>query len=957
MTKLIKIASPAEVAVDVIFVHGLDGDAIQTWGKDGSSNWLDWLATDVAGVQVWTLDYDAASSKLRGASMRLEDRAVNVLEALSLEDLGARPICFVAHSLGGLLVKEVILESRGASGRKAELSAAVAGVVFLSTPHSGSALASIAKTLVPYFSSNAIFDLGLDDAHLRRMGTHYRDWADSSSAAHVVLYENRDTRHVRVVTPSSADPGLSRVTPIPVDQDHVSIAKPASRDDLVYKSILRLVRDTRSSMDRQPTEAALHHDPDAIPNNSPPTDPVATSESATTPTGTTTSPRISSQTPYFLMRRAVSDQLLPLEAGRASLVALSGPPGIGKTTLVTQWASSHSDRFPGAQLYVNMNGYGPGPRIDLSELTRILLTALGAPPTAIPEGDEERLAVCRTQLSGAGNLLVLDNVESAVQVARLLSPFPPCATLVTSRDTLEPLVLSGALAVKVPPFNESESSEYLENRLGTSWLRADRASVDLVIETCSGVPLALGLVGARASMDALTSTDVATQLTSAEGALDFLDLGDDRSGIAAVYSWSLSKLSMLARSAFAFIGLLRSRRFRRDLIRAGLRLTDREAQQSLLELRRASLVDAQNSSLFSAHDLTLQVAASSAYKWLSEAECDRAWSGAVRFLASAAYAADRVLYPKRSEIPLPVSKETDLGALTYSKAFEWFRESLAAALAVLDNAPRPANTHELWQLSWGLTTYLDRSGSWEDYARSQRAGVELARSLNDAQLIAISQRLLATALTRTGHHDEARERLSESLILSDSQSEAARTTLALAFVDGAQGEFAPALNLASQAFEIYNEEDDEVGAARALSFVVAYRTQVDPHHPASPADIRRAIGTLRSLSNTWELGHALHHEGALHRALGNLGEAVESFAESAEIFRTTEDPYLEARAWTAAGDSAAERNDHVTAYRYWSRARGLLAPFGPAFTAGFSERFADSKETVSEPLPTPHPMP
>ncbi|PZU36927.1 MAG: hypothetical protein DI573_12610 [Microbacterium sp.] len=956
MTRLIKIASPVEVAVDVIFVHGLDGDALETWGNDGATNWLEWLATDVPGVRVWTLDYDAASSKLRGAAMRLEDRTVNVLEALSLEDLGARPICFVAHSLGGLLVKEVILESRLEREHKAKLSAAIAGVVFLSTPHSGSALASIAKALVPFLPSNAIFDLGLDDAHLRRMGTHYRDWADSSPATHLVLYETRKTRRVRVVSPRSADPGLSRVKPIPVDEDHVSIAKPATRDDLVYKSILRLVRDTRSSMDGQPSEAALHHDP-AIPDSSPPTDPVATSESATTPTGITTSPRISSQTPYFLMRRAVSDQLLPLEAGGASLVALSGPPGIGKTTLVTQWASSHSDRFPGAQLYVNMNGYGPGPRIDLSELTRILLTALGTPPTAIPEGDDERLALCRTQLSGAGNLLVLDNVESAVQVARLLSPFPPCATLVTSRDTLEPLVLSGALAVKVPPFTESESSEYLENRLGASWLRADRASVDLVIETCSGVPLALGLVGARASMDALTSTDVATQLTSAEGALDFLDLGDDRSGIAAVYSWSLSKLSTSARSAFAFIGLLRSRRFRRDLIRAGLRLTDREAQQSLLELRRASLVDAQNSSLFSAHDLTLQVAASGAYKWLSEAECDRAWSGVVRFLASAAYAADRVLYPKRSEIPLHVSKETDLGALTYSKAFEWFRESLAAALAVLDNAPRPANTHELWQLSWGLTTYLDRSGSWEDYARSQRAGVELARSLNDPQLIAISQRLLATALTRTGHHDEARERLSESLLLSDSQSEAARTTLALAFVNGAQGEFAPALNLASQAFEIYNDEDDEVGAARALSFVVAYRTQVDPHHPESPADIRRAIGTLRSLSNTWELGHALYHEGALHRELGNLGEAVDSFAESAEIFRTTEDPYLEARAWTAAGDSAAKRDDHVTAYRHWSRARGLLAAFGPAFTAGFSERFADSNETASEPLPTPHPMP
>ena len=74
--------------------------------------------------------------------MPLYDRANNTLDLLELEDIGRRPLAFICHSLGGLLIKQVLRNARDAANpswqaivRHTQL------LVFLSTPHSGANLA------------------------------------------------------------------------------------------------------------------------------------------------------------------------------------------------------------------------------------------------------------------------------------------------------------------------------------------------------------------------------------------------------------------------------------------------------------------------------------------------------------------------------------------------------------------------------------------------------------------------------------------------------------------------------------------------------------------------------------------------------------------------------------------------------------------------------------------------
>ena len=76
---------------NVIFVHGLGGDSRGTWTSplpppSEERLWPKWLASDVEGLAVWSVGYDAPVSEWRGLAMDLADRAGNVLSLLETED-------------------------------------------------------------------------------------------------------------------------------------------------------------------------------------------------------------------------------------------------------------------------------------------------------------------------------------------------------------------------------------------------------------------------------------------------------------------------------------------------------------------------------------------------------------------------------------------------------------------------------------------------------------------------------------------------------------------------------------------------------------------------------------------------------------------------------------------------------------------------------------------------------
>ncbi|KAH8744418.1 hypothetical protein F5882DRAFT_497181, partial [Hyaloscypha sp. PMI_1271] len=94
----------------IVAVHGLNGTARKTWtDEDSGSFWLeDFLPGALPNARIMTFGYDSGLAFSRSKA-GVENFSRDLLNRLRLvrgshED---RPLIFIAHSLGGIVVKKV----------------------------------------------------------------------------------------------------------------------------------------------------------------------------------------------------------------------------------------------------------------------------------------------------------------------------------------------------------------------------------------------------------------------------------------------------------------------------------------------------------------------------------------------------------------------------------------------------------------------------------------------------------------------------------------------------------------------------------------------------------------------------------------------------------------------------------------------------------------------------------
>ena len=236
---------PKAASVDVLFVHGLSGDALETWtDSTGTDHWPKWLCKDLSNLSVYTIGYPASIlAKPAKKEMNLHERANNMLEQLAAQGIGIRPIVMVCHSFGGILVKEILRTASECSDEDwKRIGSQIRMVFFLATPHTGASLASVAKLFAPRITSSFTDLLSNESGYLTNLNQSYRELAVAFDISTVSYYEKHTTKGVGVVVSAdSADPGVPPHRPIPIDADHTGICKVLNRDDLIYSSICRRV--------------------------------------------------------------------------------------------------------------------------------------------------------------------------------------------------------------------------------------------------------------------------------------------------------------------------------------------------------------------------------------------------------------------------------------------------------------------------------------------------------------------------------------------------------------------------------------------------------------------------------------------------------------------------------------------------------------------------------------------
>ncbi|KAG0637539.1 kinase-like domain-containing protein [Tuber brumale] len=126
--------------IDVVALHGLNGDLYTCWQGGDGSIWLrDFLPSDGMHLpRILSYGYDSERLFTHLSKHNLEKEAHNFLRQIQqmreIQGASTRPIIFLAHSVGGFLLKQAILLAKG-SDEYRDLFKSICGVTFFGTPH------------------------------------------------------------------------------------------------------------------------------------------------------------------------------------------------------------------------------------------------------------------------------------------------------------------------------------------------------------------------------------------------------------------------------------------------------------------------------------------------------------------------------------------------------------------------------------------------------------------------------------------------------------------------------------------------------------------------------------------------------------------------------------------------------------------------------------------------------
>jgi hypothetical protein len=140
--------------MDVIAIHGLGGDSLNSW-REEDKLWLrDFLPWSLPKARVLTFGYDGdllfngPSSNIRHFATLLLDN-VKQLRQKTGETAGRKTI-FLCHDFGGIIFKQALVMAFENETRYSDVAKSVTGAVFLGTPHRGPEISFWAELLAKF---------------------------------------------------------------------------------------------------------------------------------------------------------------------------------------------------------------------------------------------------------------------------------------------------------------------------------------------------------------------------------------------------------------------------------------------------------------------------------------------------------------------------------------------------------------------------------------------------------------------------------------------------------------------------------------------------------------------------------------------------------------------------------------------------------------------------------------
>ncbi|TVY49381.1 Protein SERAC1 [Lachnellula occidentalis] len=250
-----------ELNLDIIAIHGLNGDREHTWTEPKSHKlWLrDFLPNDLPRARVMVFGYDATpifANSTAGIVEHARDLLRCLVEMREGRDETKRPLIFIGHSLGGLVIKQALIIAERERRYYKHIYQSTGGVIFFGTPHQGSSMADIGTTVARIASTlthkpdpELLQSLKKGNHILETLTEKFREHHKAKPYDIVSFYETRVMRGFKtliveipsaLLTPPGETPTYEEQ--IPVDATHRDMCRFSSNEDKTYKTAVRCIK-------------------------------------------------------------------------------------------------------------------------------------------------------------------------------------------------------------------------------------------------------------------------------------------------------------------------------------------------------------------------------------------------------------------------------------------------------------------------------------------------------------------------------------------------------------------------------------------------------------------------------------------------------------------------------------------------------------------------------------------
>ncbi|MEE1763970.1 MULTISPECIES: AfsR/SARP family transcriptional regulator [unclassified Streptomyces] len=612
----------------------------------------------------------------------------------------------------------------------------------------------------------------------------------------------------------------------------------------------------------------------------------------------------------------------------ASVVVISGTPGVGKTTFAVHHAHRVASSFPDGQLFVNLCGFHPhAPAVDPGAALHGFLTALGVPAQRIPEDTPARSTLFRSLLADRRIILVLDNARDEQQVRPLLPAGAGCLTLVTSRNRLPGLITTdGAKPLILPLPSQTEAHQALERRLGSERLAAEPAATTEIIRLCGRLPLALAVVAARAELEpSFPLHAIVDDLRHTPGDLDAFTGFDSSTDVRAVFSWSYRSLDEDAARLFRFLALHPGPHITAPAAAGLVGLPLARTRRALAVLTGSCLLEQPLPGRYSLHDLLRAYAGELTQIHDTAQERHDATLRVLDHYMFTAYAANQLLKQDTTAeldlgVPGPgVTPEKFTGA---QQATRWFTAEHRVLAGLLHCAVSQELDHHTTGLAWSLKEHLQRQEFWPEAITALTPALEVARRQGNRLEEGRCLRHLGSIHAYLGHQEEALQHLRRATAIFeqlDATGDQARAHYVMACALFLFGRIQEAVTFSERGLELSRATGEELWLAECLLELAWFHCNLGQLEKSLQYS-EEGIALFQRLDAPWQLAQGWDIVGHILRALGRHEESVATYQRATRAFEELGDHRNAIGTLMRLGDTRLVQGDREGARADWVKA-------------------------------------